>query len=141
YIADLNIPGILSAAFLRSPHAHARIRDIDLEQARKLPGVVAVFGPADGQEFPSLPLLFPHPNLVPVAQRPLNSVVHHVGEPVAMVIAVNRYIAEDALDLIQVDYEPLPSVAHLDHAIQSDAPLAHDHLQSNVAAHFQQKVG
>ncbi|MEH7126536.1 xanthine dehydrogenase family protein molybdopterin-binding subunit [Bacillus sp. JJ1773] len=141
YIADLIIPGTLCAAFLRSPHAHAQIRDIDLEQARKLPGVVAVFGPGDGKEFPSLPLLFPHPNLIPVTQIPLNSVVHHVGEPVAMVIATNRYIAEDALDLIQVDYERLPGVAHLDHAIQSDAPLAHTHLKSNVAAHFQQSVG
>jgi len=141
YIADLNIPGTLSAAFLRSPHAHARIRAIDLEQARKLPGVVAVFGPEDGSDFQPLPLLFPHPNLIPVTQRPFHSVVHHVGEPVAMVIAVNRYIAEDALDLIHVDYEPLPAVAHLEDAVQDGAPLAHEHLQSNVAAHFQQKVG
>jgi aerobic carbon-monoxide dehydrogenase large subunit len=141
YIADLNIPGTLSAAFLRSPHAHARIQDIDLEKARKLPGVVAVFGPEDGQDFDSLPALFPHPKLVPVTQRPLDSVVHHVGEPVAMVIAFNRYIAEDAIELINVVYDPLPAVAHLDHAIQSDAPLAHQHLESNVAAHFQQSVG
>lgn len=141
YIADLNIQGTLSAAFLRSPHAHARIRDIDLEQARQLPGVIAVYGPEDGQGFHPLPLIFPHPNLVPVTQRPLNSVVHHVGEPVAMVIATNRYIAEDALDLIRVKYEALPAVAHLEDAIKSDAPLAHEHLESNVAAHFQQSVG
>lgn len=141
YIADLNVPGTLSAAFLRSPHAHARIKDIDLEQARKLPGVVAVFGPGDGKDFATLPVLFPHPNLVPVTQRPLNSVVHHVGEPVAMVIALNRYIAEDAIELITVDYEALPAVAHLDDAIKSDAPLAHQHLKSNIAAHFQQSVG
>lgn len=141
YIADLNIPGTLTAAFLRSPHAHAHIRDYDLEQARKLPGVVAVFGPGDGEAFPSLPALFPHPNLVPVTQRPFSCDVHHVGEPVAMVIATNRYIAEDALDLIQVNYEPMPSVAHLTDAIKKDAPLAHQHLNSNVAAHFQQSVG
>ena len=141
YIADLNIPGTLTAAFLRSPHAHARIIDIDLEQAGKLPGVIAVFGPADGKDFLPLPLLFPHPNLVPVTQIPFNSVVHHVGEPVAMVIAINRYIAEDAIDLINVNYEPLPSVAHLRDAIKKDAPLAHQHLKSNVAAHFHQSVG
>jgi aerobic carbon-monoxide dehydrogenase large subunit len=141
YIADLNFPGTLSAAFLRSPHAHARIKEIDLEKARELPGVVAVFGPGDGKEFPPLPALFPHPNLIPVTQRPFDFVVHHVGEPVAMVIASNRYIAEDAIDLITVAYEPLPSVAHLDDAIKSDAPLAHLHLESNVAAHFQQSVG
>ncbi|RFU70526.1 xanthine dehydrogenase family protein molybdopterin-binding subunit [Peribacillus saganii] len=141
YIADLNIPGTLCAAFLRSPHAHARILGIDLEQARKLPGVVAVFGPDDGTDFDSLPVLFPHPKLVPVTQRPLDSIVHHVGEPVAMVVALNRYIAEDAIELIKVDYEPLRAVAQLDDAIKFDAPLAHQHLESNVAAHFQQSVG
>ncbi|QCJ44389.1 xanthine dehydrogenase family protein molybdopterin-binding subunit [Bacillus sp. S3] len=141
YIADLDIPGTQSAAFLRSPHAHARILEIDLEEARKLPGVIAVFGPEEGKDFPALPALFPHPNLVPVTQRPLDSVVHHVGEPVAMVIAKNRYIAEDAIELINVKYEPLPAVAHIDDAIQTDAPLAHQHLESNVAAHFQQSVG
>lgn len=141
YIADLNVPGTLTAAFLRSPHAHARIKEIRLEKARELPGVVAVFGPEDGKAFPSLPVLFPHPNLIPVTQRPFDFVVHHVGEPVAMVIAANRYIAEDAIDLIDVVYEPLPAVAHLDDANKSDAPLAHQHLESNVAAHFQQSVG
>ncbi|MED3564460.1 xanthine dehydrogenase family protein molybdopterin-binding subunit [Bacillus xiapuensis] len=141
YIADLNVEGTLTAAFLRSPHAHARIKDIDLEEARKFPGVVAVFGPEDGNDFPSLPVLFPHPKLIPVTQRPFDSVVHHVGEPVAMVIAVNRYIAEDALDLINVNYEQMPSVAHWDDAIKEDAPLAHQQLQSNIAAHFQQSVG
>ncbi|GHH99249.1 xanthine dehydrogenase family protein molybdopterin-binding subunit [Neobacillus kokaensis] len=141
YIADLNIPGTLSAAFLRSPHAHARIKEINLEQARKLSGVTAVFGPGDGKDFPFLPVLFPHPKLVPVTQRPLDFIVHHVGEPVAMVIAENRYIAEDALDLITVEYEQLPAVAHLDDAIKEDAPLAHQQLESNIAAHFQQSIG
>jgi carbon-monoxide dehydrogenase large subunit len=139
YIADLDKKGILEAAFLRSPHAHARIVNIDLEEARKLPGVVAVFGPEDG--LPSLPLIFPHPNLVPVTQRPLNSVAHHVGEPVAMVVATSRYLAEDAIDLIKVNYEPLPTVAHLEDAVASGAPLAHGHLESNVAATFDQAVG
>ncbi|WP_286886539.1 xanthine dehydrogenase family protein molybdopterin-binding subunit [Aneurinibacillus sp. UBA3580] len=141
YIADLRIPNTLSVAFLRSPHAHAYIRTIELEAARRLPGVVAVFGPQDGIDFPSLPLLFPHRNLTPVTQRPFNRVVHHVGEPVAMVIAENRYIAEDALDLISIEYEPLPAVARLEDAVQDDAPLAHEHLTSNEAAHFTQSIG
>jgi CO/xanthine dehydrogenase Mo-binding subunit len=122
YIADLRIPGTLTAAFLRSPHAHARIIELDLEQARKLPGVIAVFGLEQGM--PSLPLLFPHPTLVPVTQRPFDSVLHHVGEPVAMVIAESRYIAEDALDLIDVVYEPLTAVAHLASSVQCSSPFS-----------------
>ncbi|MFM1650665.1 xanthine dehydrogenase family protein molybdopterin-binding subunit [Brevibacillus sp. B_LB10_24] len=141
YVADITVPGTLSAAFLRSPHAHARIADISLEEARGLPGVVAVYGPEDAVDFPYLPLLFPHASLTPVTQRPLNRTVHHVGEPVAMVIAETRYIAEDALDLIDVRYEPLPAVAHLEDAIRADAPLAHDHLGSNLAARFTQSIG
>ncbi|WAH35207.1 xanthine dehydrogenase family protein molybdopterin-binding subunit [Alicyclobacillus dauci] len=141
YIADLDLPGTLSAAFLRSPHAHARIRDIDLDPARNLPGVVAVFGPKEGEEFPPLPLIFPHPNLTPKTQRPLQSVVHHVGEPVAMVVAENRYIAEDAIDLIKVDYEPFPAVSLLEDVRKPNAPLAHLDLKTNLAAHFSQSIG
>ncbi|MBP1154468.1 MULTISPECIES: xanthine dehydrogenase family protein molybdopterin-binding subunit [unclassified Paenibacillus] len=141
YIGDIKIEGTLSAAFLRSPHAHARIQSIDLEQARRLPGVIAVFGPDDGGELPSLPFLFPYPSLIPITQQPLNSTIHHVGEPIAMVIASSRYIAEDALDLIKVDYQKLPAVAHLEDAVRPDSPLAHEHLQSNQAAQFQQSIG
>ncbi|MFT9846877.1 xanthine dehydrogenase family protein molybdopterin-binding subunit [Aneurinibacillus sp. REN35] len=141
YIADLRIPGTLSVAFLRSPHAHARITEMKLDAARHLPGVVAVFGPEDGEAFPSLPLLFPHGNLTPVTQRPFNWTVHHVGEPVAMVIAENRYIAEDALDMIDIAYKALPAIAQLEDAVREDAALAHEHLPSNEAAHFVQTVG
>ncbi|CEH30883.1 hypothetical protein AM501_27945 [Aneurinibacillus migulanus] len=141
YIADLRIANTLNVAFVRSPHAHAYIRDMNLKEARRVPGVVAIFGPEDGEGFPSLPLLFPHGSLTPVTQRPFDRTVHHVGEPVAMVIAENRYIAEDALDVIHVQYEPLPAVAHLEDAVQADAPLAHRHLASNEAARFVQTIG
>jgi CO/xanthine dehydrogenase Mo-binding subunit len=140
YIGDIQKKGTLIAAFLRSPHAHAKITDIELENAKQIPGVVAVFGP-DEEDFPPLPLTFPNPNLTPVTQKPLNSVVHHVGEPVAMVVAENRYVAEDALDAIKVTYDPLPSVATLEDVRKEDAPLAHDHLESNVAATINQSVG
>jgi len=140
YVADLQIEGTLSAAFLRSPHAHARIKEIDLEKARELPGVVGVFGPKEGGNFPHLPLLFPSPNLVPVTQKPLNEVVHHVGEPVAVVVAENRYIAEDAIDLIDVEYEQLPAVVDLQEALEGK-DLTHEHLQSNIAAQFTPSVG
>lgn len=139
YIADLHPKGTLSAAFARSPHAHAKIIDIDMDEARKLPGVVAVFGP--GNDLPPLPLIFPHPDLVAVTQRPLDSVAHHVGEPVAMVVAESRYIAEDAVDLIKIDYEPLSAVAHINDAIAEGAPLAHEHLTSNIASPICQVVG
>jgi carbon-monoxide dehydrogenase large subunit len=141
YIADIRMPGALHAAFLRSPYAHARIHAIRLEKARAMPGVAAVFGPEEAKALPRLPFLFKHPNLVPVTQKPLDEVVHHVGEPVAMVVAASRYLAEDALELIQVDYEQLPAVAHMMDAIRSDAPLAHESLTSNIAAHFVQRVG
>lgn len=141
YIGDIHPEGTLTAGFLRSPHAHARVVDMDLEEARAMSGVVAVFGPNDAKDFPSLPLIFPNPNLTPVTQLPLNPVVHHVGEPVAMVVAKNRYVVEDAIDIIKVKYEKMPSVAHLDDVAKEDAPLAHEHLESNVAARFTQAVG
>jgi CO/xanthine dehydrogenase Mo-binding subunit len=141
YIADLRIEGTLSAAFLRSTHAHAQIISLDLTKARNLPGVVAVYGPEEVAELPYLPAMFPNPKLVSVTQRPLNEIVHHVGEPIVMVVAESRYIAEDALDLIKVDYHQLPAVAHLDDAVRDGAPLAHEHMTSNTAAQFQQIVG
>lgn len=140
YIADLQIEGTLDAAFLRSPHAHAEIISINLEEARQLPGVLGVFGPEEGKDFPNLPLLFPSPKLTPVTQKPLNKFIHHVGEPVAVVVAENRYIAEDAIDLIQVDYEPLPAVVDL-HGALKEPNLTHRQLDSNVAAHIISSVG
>lgn len=141
YIADIHMDGALSAAFLRSTHAHANITEIDLEQARKLPGVVAVFGPDEAAELPCLPVVFPNPNLISVTQRPLDRTVHHVGEPVAMVIATSRYIAEDAVDLIKIKYEKLPAVSFLEDAARPGAPLAHRHMESNMAMSISQSIG
>ncbi|AJY76164.1 xanthine dehydrogenase family protein molybdopterin-binding subunit [Paenibacillus beijingensis] len=141
YVADIQFDGTLSAAFLRSTHAHARIKGIDLDKARKLPGVVAVYGPDDAEALPFLPVIFPNPNLISVTQRPLDRTVHHVGEPVAMVVATNRYIAEDALDLIKIEYEKLPAVSLLEDAARPGAPLAHQHLESNVAMKIRQSIG
>lgn len=141
YIGDIHFEGMLHAAFVRSPHAHAIVKSINLEKARNFPGVKAVFGPEDAKELPHLPLLFPSPILAPVTQKPLDQVIHHVGEPVAMVIATSRYIAEDAAELIEIEYEKLPAVAHLADAAREDAPLAHQHLKSNVAAKFEQSIG
>ncbi|MEH7253604.1 xanthine dehydrogenase family protein molybdopterin-binding subunit [Neobacillus niacini] len=141
YIGDIYMEGMLHASFVRSMHAHAKITSIDLEKAKELPGVIAVFGPDDAESLPNLPLLFASPTLTPVTQKPLNKIVHHVGEPVAMVIARSRYIAEDAAELIKIEYEKLPAVANLEDASRESAPLAHLHLESNVAARIHQSIG
>jgi len=133
----------LECAFVRSPFASARIRSIDVAAARTMPGVVAVYTAADvpfGDL--DLPLLIPHPELTqPRTQKCLASeVVRYVGEAVAFVVADSRYLAEDAADLVEVDYEPLPAVvtpevsARAEHLVHADVP-------GNVAADVTQVVG
>src|SRR5438105_11597276 len=105
--------GALECAFVRSPFAHARIRSIDTAAARALPGVAAVYTAADvpfGDL--DLPLLIPHPELTqPRTQKCLAStIVRYAGEAVAFLVAESRYLAEDAADLVEVDYDPLPAV-------------------------------
>jgi len=146
YIDDIDLPDMLHAAILRSPHAHARIRSIDTSQASRLNGVQAVLtyndlGPLAGP----LPLLIPHPALThPHTQQALaRDVVRYAGEAVAMVIATDRYIAEDALALIDVDYDPLPVISpgNLAEATTPDTPLVHGDTPNNIAAHLVQPVG
>jgi len=146
YIDDIDLPDMLHAAILRSPHAHARIRSIDTDQASRLDGVEAVLtyndlGPLAGP----LPLLIPHPALThPHTQCALaKDVVRYVGEAVAMVVATDRYIAEDALALIDVDYDPLPVISpgDLAEAAAPNTPLVHDDTPNNIAAHLVQQVG
>jgi len=144
YVDDIHRPGMLHGAVLRSQHAHARLKKIDISKARALPGVSLVLtaddlGPAGGP----LPLLIPHPALTePRTQRALaGDEVRYVGEAVAFVVAKNRYIAEDALELIEIEYEPLPVVAALDAATGEDAPLVHAGVARNIAAHLVQTVG
>lgn len=140
YIADMRLPGMLHAAFVRSPYAHARILDVDTSAARQVPGVVAIYSAMD-VEFAPLPLLFPHPALTVVTQQPFSREVAHMGEPVAMVIADSRYHAEDACEQIDVSYEPMGVAASITAAMAADAPLAHSQLTSNLAAHFEQNAG
>src|SRR2546427_13206944 len=115
--------GALECCFVRSPYAHARIRSIDASAARKVRGVVAVYTAADlpfgGVD---LPLLIPHPNLNQGrTQRCLASdVVRYAGEAVAFVIAESRYVAEDAAELGQVEYEPRPVVITPEAAARAD---------------------
>ncbi len=144
YVDDFDLPEMLHAAFLRSTHARARIVNIDVSTARALPGVHLVLTAADlGELLEPSPLLVPHHALTqPRTQLPLaQDEVHYVGETVAMVVADDRYIAEDALDLIDVEYEPLPVVHSLEVAAAQNAPLVHADAPGNVAAHLVQTVG
>ena len=133
----------LECCFVRSPYAHARITSIDATGAREVPGVVAVYTAADlpfgGVD---LPLLIPHPNLTHGrTQRCLASDrVRYMGEAVAFVVAESRYIAEDAAELIQVEYEPLPVVISPEVALEAEH-LVHDDVPGNVAAEMLQEVG
>ena len=135
FIDDLELPNMAHAAALRSAHAHARIKSIDASAARALPGVICVITGAEAaQETEPLPC-FANP---PVEQRCLAlGKVRHFGEPVALIVADSRYIAEDAAALIRVEYEPLPAVSDMMEAINSrgDAVLHPERGPDNVAEH------
>ena len=143
YLDDIRLPGMLHAAILRSPHSHARVRGIDTTAALALDGVVAVFTHADMAELlKPIPMrVFPLPGLDNYLQRPLSGdTVRHAGEAVAVVVAGSRYIAEDALDLIEVDYEPLTAVTTIDEALK-DSVLVHPVNDSNLAGSAEISVG
>jgi carbon-monoxide dehydrogenase large subunit len=136
YVDDIEIPGALHACFVRSPHPHARIRSIDLAQAKSSPGVVAIYTGKDLAQW-TLPLRMAPPieGLLPVEMTtlPIDKVRFH-GDPVACVIAQSRYLAEDAAERVQVDYEPLPAVANLAQALAQGAPRVDESLPSNVVS-------
>src|ERR1700704_6561370 len=135
--------GALESCLVRSPYAHARITSIDVSAARALPGVIAVYVAADlpfGNT--DLPILIPHPNLTHGrTQRCLASeVVRYAGEAVAFVVAESRAVAEDAAELVEVDYEPLPVVITPELAARADR-LVHADVPGNVAAEMTQEIG
>ena len=145
FIDDISLPGALHAAFVRSAHARAKIRSIDISAAEALPDVVAVYTADNiGALDVELPMLIPHPCITSggKTQRPLaRDDVFYAGQCIAMVVAVDRYAAEDASSLIEVEYEPLPVELDLEKAIADGAPLVHDDISNNVAAHFIQGSG
>lgn len=144
FVDDVNPRGVLHAAALRSPHASARVVRIDAARARALPGVHLVLTAADlGELNEPGPLLIPHPNLThPRTQRPLaGDRVRYVGELVAFVVADSRYVAEDAADLVEVDYEPLPVVTDLERALDPAAQRVHEDVPANRAARVVQTTG
>ncbi len=146
YVDDIHLPGMLHAAFLRSSHAHARIHSIDASAALALPGVHGVFTQADlGGDFvgQAMSQLYPAPVIKQdKTQYPLASgEVCFVGQTVAVVVADSRALAEDALALIAVDYEPLPAIIDCRAALAAEAPHAHDDSDSNLVGQMGTSFG
>ncbi len=149
YVEDVQIPGMLHVAFLRSPHAHADIKSISRDKAQAVPGVVAVIVPGDYLELAE-PLTALHEpgtlhnpycdkNVVP-PQALLPTTVKHVGQYFAAVVAETPYAAADALELIEVEYEILPVVADWQAAMRADSPRVHEG-HDNVLAHLKYVLG
>ncbi len=145
FVDDIVLPGMLAGAFVRSPLAHARIRSINASAALVKPGVHAVITNADlptSLRDRRLPLFVPHPTLTSRMQYALaKNEVCYVGEPVALIIADDRYIAEDALTLVEIDFEPLPAVSDCRAGAQPAAPRAHTDIESNVVSRMLSSVG
>jgi CO/xanthine dehydrogenase Mo-binding subunit len=144
FIDDLAFADCLHVAIVRSPHAHARILAIDTGRAARMAGVVAVATAADlGTANAVIPQFNEHPGLPrPCGIAPLaTDRVRFVGEPVAAVVATDRYVAQDALEHLGVEYAPLPAVADVEAAVAAGAPLVHDSLGTNIAAEWRQQVG
>lgn len=141
FVDDLNLPGMLHVAFVRSPVAHARIQGIDISEAAALPGVHAVWTASDlpaNMHHRRLLLQVPNPAIRhPITQEPLASKeTCFVGEPIAAVVAESRHLAEDACERIYVEYDALPVSPDCETALKPGAAVAHTEFQDNVAAQF-----
>ncbi|HYY16008.1 MAG TPA: xanthine dehydrogenase family protein molybdopterin-binding subunit, partial [Gammaproteobacteria bacterium] len=143
FVDDIKLPHMLHAAILRSPHAHARITAIDSTQAQAMPGVVGIFAFHEIAALAKLiPIrLYPLPGLERFLQYPLaRDKVRYVGEAIAVVVADSRYLAEDALDAIDVIYEPLPAVVDVRHALRPEVIL-HEDQGTNLATQYTMAIG
>src|SRR5919109_2486689 len=142
FVEDIQLPGMLHMAFLRSPYPHAKILSINTSAAQALPGVVAVVTGDDLSErlhVPVMPLvpgmkIPPHPLLA-------RGAVHAAGVPVAAVVAQSRALADDAANAIEVEYEALPSVVNAEKSLEPGAPLAREELDSNICYTVTRKGG
>ncbi len=140
YTDDIQLPGMTYAVILRSPHAHAKINSIDTSAAKAAPGVVAVYTGADTEGVLNpIPCAWipPDSDVKAVAHPALaTDVVRYQGDAVAVIVAEDRYQAEDALELINVDYSPLPVVVGPEAAMQPGAPQLHEDAPNNQAFHW-----
>ena len=152
FVDDVVLPGMLHAAFLRSPHAHARLTRVSVERARAMPGVLGVFVFEDlARWLKPLPLFgAPPPGLAAAIHFDLRQApqyalcrerARYVGEVVAMVVADCGARAEDAVAVIEVEWEPLPVVADMIAAAEPSSPLVHDEWGTNVAVGFTHAIG
>jgi aerobic carbon-monoxide dehydrogenase large subunit len=144
YVDDLHLPGLTYMAVLRSPYAHARIARLDTQATGQDRHVLAVLTGEDIKEVPGpLPIADVElPDLKLPKHYPLAvGKVRHVGEPVAAVVATDRYAARDALDLIVVDYDPLPAAVDMEKALLTDAPVIHEMWEDNLAYTFSMSAG
>jgi carbon-monoxide dehydrogenase large subunit len=148
FVDDVRLEGMLHVAFVRSDHAHAEIRSIDVSAALERPGVVAVYTAEDlGDYWRPGPLLVPPPPIEGIVFNQATQVplakgrVRHAGEPVVMIVAESRYIAEDAAAEVFVDAEPLQAVVDLERALDPETEIIHPQLGTNLAAHVVQRHG
>jgi aerobic carbon-monoxide dehydrogenase large subunit len=135
-VSDERLAGACHVQFVRSAVAHARIRSVDVSEALRAPGVLAAF---TGADLADLPDLAPSTGMIKAEMsQPLlaRDVVRYVGEPVAVVVTEGRYQGEDAADLVEVDYEPLPAVVEMSDAVGGESPVLFPAAGSNVAASF-----
>jgi carbon-monoxide dehydrogenase large subunit len=142
YVDDVKMPGMHHACIVRSTHAAARIKKVNIKPAQERPGVVAVFTGADVKDVGSVPCVAQLPGL----RQPHHHVlaqdrVYYVGHPIAVVVATDRYIAADAADAVEVEYEVLPAVADPEKALAPGAPPVHPQWPDNVAYTFHQEGG
>jgi carbon-monoxide dehydrogenase large subunit len=142
YVDDIQMPGMHHACIVRSPHGAAKIKSINVKPATDLPGVVAVFIGKDTEKVGPVPcgaslpgLRVPHHYVLAIDR------VYFVGHPVAVVVATDRYIARDAADLVEVEYEPLDTVTDVEKAIAPGAPAVHPEWPDNTAFNYHQEGG
>ncbi|MGB1287446.1 MAG: xanthine dehydrogenase family protein molybdopterin-binding subunit, partial [Aggregatilineales bacterium] len=136
YTDDIKLPGTLHMAVVRSPYAHANIKSVDTSAAEAMEGVVAVFTGADLEGLASIPSAWLIPDsdlIIPDHPALAKDKVRHVGDGVAIVLAEDRYIAQDAAELVMVDYEELGAVVDPEKAAQDGAPQLFDNVANNVA--------
>src|SRR5687768_15253324 len=136
---NMVLPGMLHIAVVRSPVAHARITGVDVSAAQQAPGVVAVFTGRDfAEEQGSIPCAWPvTPDMVNPGHPSIAvDSVNHVGEAVALIVARSKVAAQDAVELVDVDYDVLPPVLNMEEAVKDGADLVHDQLASNTSYHF-----
>lgn len=145
FVDDMQMPGMLYCAILRSTYPHAKIKKIDVSEAKKCPGVVAVITGEDVKNYPLAPgMELSHFELKPVGKYAYAIAVdkvRYVGEAVAALAAVDRYVAEDALDLIKVEYEPLTPIVDMEKALSKESPLLYPDWGDNVQLRVPLKSG